>query len=169
MISPLRIALCGSSHTNDHPEPLIEKASKIAEALSCHGSVLAVANQTGLPLLVTKLAKRKGVATIVFSGARDEKEHKDQFQEDSHHADMVVYTGFGRPGSELIMVRSIVALLVDEPDLHTERQINYALENNIPVGFLTKHTDHEDFMKQENTYYSEDPEELLENLIETLR
>ncbi|PJF37548.1 MAG: hypothetical protein CUN55_21505, partial [Phototrophicales bacterium] len=50
--------------------------------------------------------------------------------------------GFGRPGSERIMMRSADLILFGESDLHTERQLSLAIEERLPIGIIAEHAWH---------------------------
>src|SRR5947209_17483194 len=83
-----------------------ELAEKLGAAIAKRGCVLITGATTGLPDLVSRAAMRKGGLVVGISPAANREEHANHYGLPEDGADVIIYTGFGLKGRNVINVRS---------------------------------------------------------------
>lgn len=169
MRRPYSIAICGNSH-QETPET-IRASRKLVEALASVPSTLLVTSQSGLPRLATMHAVKAGIPTTMISAARNRSEHVRMFDEAIDLPHSVIFSGFGRPGADRMIMRSVDAVLFTDEDLHTSRQLSFALEEGKPIGVVSDnpwHHNHSSKARQA-VFYSKNPLEIIEHFHSVLQ
>src|SRR4051812_443744 len=90
----------------------IEKAEELGKAIARSGSVLVSGATTGLPFYAARGAKKLDGVSIGFSPASNYQDHVKRYQLPTRYMDVIVYTGFGYAGRNLILTRSADAVIV---------------------------------------------------------
>ncbi len=99
-----KIAVLGSASDSEQSQTG-DKARRIGIAVASHGGVLLTGGCRGLPHAAAMGASDAGSLTLAISPAMDRTEHESvyHFPMDSH---VILYTGMGRRGRNIILVRS---------------------------------------------------------------
>ena len=82
------------------------KVKELAGALAKHEAVLLTGATTGLIYEVGKAARDAGVVHVGISPASSRHEHEERYQLPTDACDVIVYTGFGLKGRNVVLVRS---------------------------------------------------------------
>ncbi len=113
-----------------------DKAIELGREIALSGSVLVTGATTGFPLWSAMGAKEKGGVSIGLSPASNIKEHLQTYKLPADYMDLIVYTGFGYPGRDLLLVRSCEAVLIGCGRIGTIHEFTIAFEDNKPIGIL---------------------------------
>lgn len=132
-----KFCVSGAAETDHCPPDIKQTAEVLGKALAQHGIVTVNGATTGFPLFVAKGAKEAGGFVIGISPAETEKEHKERYQLPLDYLDMIVYTGFGYSGRNLLLTRSADAVIVGCGRMGTLNEFTIAFEDNKPIGVLT--------------------------------
>lgn len=170
-----KIALSGAAETGHCGIDAYDKGIALGQEIAKHGAILVNGATTGFPLWGAMGAKQVGGFTIGFSPANTEKEHIEVYNLPVEYMDVIVYTGFGYPGRDLIMTRSADAVLFGCGRIGTIHEFTIAFEDRKPIGILEAdwQTDEEFKMILEQGHrandrivFDSDPKALVERVIE---
>lgn len=155
----------------------IEKAEAVGEQIAKSGSILVTGATTGIPYYSAKGAKAKGGFSIGFSPAATYQDHTKRYQLPTRYMDLIVYTGFGYAGRNLILTRSADAVIVICGRIGTLNEFTVAFEDKKPLGILIGSGGIADEIKELtevahkhecDVFYESDPEKLVRGLIRDL-
>ena len=85
---------------------LTEKATALAQAIAARDLQLLTGATTGLVYLVGKAAKEAGVFHLGISPAANYWEHVEKYKLPLDACHLIVYTGFGLKGRNVVLVRT---------------------------------------------------------------
>ncbi len=101
---------------------VVEKAERLARAIAGRDVVLFTGATTGLVYVVGKTAREAGCFHVGISPGTNETEHVELYHLPTDSCDVIVYTGFGLKGRNVVLVRSCdVVLFVAGSDGIVER------------------------------------------------
>lgn len=175
--TPLKICISGAAHLEECGSVAGERARELGTALASSGAVLLTGATTGFPLAAAKAAKETGGTVIGFSPAGSEREHKEVYRLPTEYHDVIVYTGFGYAGAELLLVRSADAVCVGCGRIGAIHEFTVAFSEGKPVGVLEGPWKTDDMLKElivnsgratEHVVFEEHPEALVSALLETI-
>jgi uncharacterized protein (TIGR00725 family) len=134
------IGVMGSSAV-EHPgqpiEPrIVSIATSLGEAIATRQCALVTGATSGLPHIVTVAAKAAGGLTIGISPAVSEKEHRERYGLPIDGLDVVVYTGFGLKGRNVINIRSSDIVIIIGGSTGTLNEFTIALDEGRIIGVL---------------------------------
>jgi uncharacterized protein (TIGR00725 family) len=112
------------------------KAEELGRALAGRGCVVLTGATTGLPALVGGAAQRAGALHVGVSPAADEREHVERFGLPVKGTDVLVYTGFGLKGRNVVLVRSCDVVLVVRGSMGALNEFTIAHDEGRVVGCL---------------------------------
>jgi uncharacterized protein (TIGR00725 family) len=81
-------------------------------------------------------AKEAGGISIGLSPAQNERDHVENWRMPIDYMDLIIYTGFGFPGRDLLFTRSCDAVLIGCGRIGTFHEFTIAFEDAKPVGVL---------------------------------
>ncbi|MFA6324715.1 MAG: hypothetical protein WCX46_00590, partial [Candidatus Paceibacterota bacterium] len=81
-------------------------------------------------------AKEVGGTSIGFSPALNEREHVETYKLPLDYMDLIVYTGFGYPGRDLLLTRSSDAVICGCGRIGTIHEFTIAFEDDKPIGIF---------------------------------
>ncbi len=172
-----RICVSGAAETDFCGDEAFKKAIEIGSEIIKQGAILIDGATTGFPFWAAKGAKESGGIVIGFSPASTEKEHLKVYKLPSEYHDIIVYTGFGYSGRNLLLTRSSDAVIVGCGRLGTLNEFTIAFEDHKPIGVLEGEWDTDDMIKEMiakshrgkgKIVYSSDPKELVQKLLEVI-
>lgn len=100
-------------------------------------AVLVTGATTGAPYWAAIGAKEAGGFVIGVSPAVSEVEHVKKYRLPLDYHDMIIYTGFGYSGRNLLLTRSSDAVLITCGRMGTLNEFTIAFEDNKVIGILT--------------------------------
>ena len=130
----LKIGISGAAETGHCGVDAYDKALELGREVARHGAVLVTGATTGFPLWVAMGTKQEKGTVIGFSPANSEKEHIEAYNLPVEYHDLIIYTGFGFPGRDLIFTRSADAMLFGCGRIGTIHEFTIAFEDKKPIG-----------------------------------
>ncbi|QQR82332.1 hypothetical protein IPJ70_03575 [Candidatus Campbellbacteria bacterium] len=136
VIHDIKICVSGAAETSSCGPRAYEVAKELGREIARQGAVIVTGATTGFPLWAAMGAKDAGGQSIGISPAASEREHVEAFRLPLDYMDMIVYTGFGYSGRDLILTRSSDAVLFGCGRIGTIHEFTIAFEDNKPIGIL---------------------------------
>ena len=176
------VGIMGASENDALPESekarLKQLAERLGAALAQRDCFLITGATTGLPDLVAKAFRKHGGFALGVSPATDRKEHAERYKLPDDGADVIVYTGFGYKGRNVINVRSSDIVIIFGGAIGTLNEFTIAYDEGKIIGVVEGSegvADHIkeiiDFCKKPTrgvVLYDEDPEKLVQRCLEAL-
>ncbi|MCC7500578.1 hypothetical protein IT396_02140 [Candidatus Nomurabacteria bacterium] len=171
----VKFAISGAAETGHCGIDAYDKGLELGRQIALKNAVLVNGATTGFPLWAAMGAKEKRGITIGFSPANSEKEHIDSYNLPVEYLDVIVYTGFGFPGRDLIMTRSADAVLFGCGRIGTIHEFTIAFEDKKPIGILEADWETDEVIKNllekghrpnDRIVFDTDPARLVERVAE---
>lgn len=134
-----KIGLMGSSRpqmSGSEMERLTRLAERLAQVIAERGCVLVTGATTGFPDIVSRAARRQGCLTVGISPASSREEHAFRYFLPYDGVDVIVYTGFGLKGRNVINVRSSDVVIIFGGGIGTLNEFTIAYDEGKVVGVL---------------------------------
>ncbi|HSE87868.1 MAG TPA: hypothetical protein VLJ79_16705 [Candidatus Binatia bacterium] len=157
---------------------LKEIAERLGTALARHGCILVTGATTGLPDLVARAFRRDGGFALGISPAQDRSEHLKRYGLPDDGADVIVYTGFGYKGRNVINVRSADLVIIFGGATGTLNEFTIAYDEGKIIGVIEGSGGVADHIKEIIQFckkptpglvvFDKDPEKLVERCLEVL-
>jgi uncharacterized protein (TIGR00725 family) len=114
------------------------KAERLGHAIAARGLIVLTGATTGLPHIVGHAARREGSIHVGVSPASDEREHMKTYKLPTDACDIIIYTGFGLKGRNVVLVRSCDIVLVISGSMGALNEFTIAHDEGRVIGCLTK-------------------------------
>ena len=172
-----KICVSGAAETTFCGDNALAKAEELGKEIVRQGAVLVDGATTGFPYWAAKGAKMAGGVVMGLSPASSEREHLNKYQLPVDYHDLIIYTGFGYSGRNLLLTRSADAVLVGCGRLGTLNEFTIAFEDNKPIGVLEGDWDTDDLIKEiiqkahrgpGKIIYSQSPHELVREVLKLI-
>ncbi|MDO8560958.1 MAG: hypothetical protein Q7R91_01975 [bacterium] len=134
----IKICVSGAAETGHCAPDALEKTKELGRQIIKQGSVLVTGATTGAPLWAAVGAKEVGGFVIGLSPAYSEADHVKKYRLPIDYHDIIIYTGFGYAGRNLMLTRSSDAVIITCGRMGTLNEFTIAFEDNKPIGVLTK-------------------------------
>jgi hypothetical protein len=136
----LKVGVMGSA--GDVPQggegaALRAKAEALGRAAAARGCVVLTGGTTGLPHAAGRAAHAAGGLHVGVSPAADAREHAGRYGLPLEATDVLVYTGFGLKGRNVVLVRSCDVVLIFRGGTGTLNELTIAHDEGRVVGCLT--------------------------------
>ena len=132
-----KIAVSGAAITSHCSRDALEKAEALGQAIAQTGSVLVTGATTGVPYWAAKGAKQAGGIVIGISPAATRVQHVKTYKLPTDYHDLIIYTGFGYSGRNLLFTRSADAVVTLCGRIGTLNEFTDAFEDHKVQGILT--------------------------------
>jgi uncharacterized protein (TIGR00725 family) len=176
---PIKICVSGARETSHCGLDALDMAEKIGGEIANHHCVLTGSAVAGFPMWAARGAKKAGGMTVGFSPASNLKEHAEVYRLPTDNLDMLVYTGFGYAGSDLLLMRSSDAIVFGCGRIGTIHEFTVAFQERKPIGILEGAWDTAELLKDimardierphDNIVFDKDPNRLIEQLIKLVK
>jgi uncharacterized protein (TIGR00725 family) len=172
-----KICVSGAAETDHCADCALDMSKELGRQIVKQGGVLVTGATTGIPYWAAIGAKEEGGTVIGFSPAASEKSHLKTYRLPVDYHDVVVYTGFGYSGRNLILTRAADAIVISCGRLGTLNEFTIAFEDQKPIGVLTGTGGTADELEdivakshrgQGKIIYNSDPQKLVEELIKLI-
>ena len=176
-----KIGVMGSSRSQIEEfelERLTELAVRLGQAIAERGCVLITGGTTGFPDTVSRSARRSGCLTVGISPASSREEHSIRYRLPEDAVDVMVYTGFGLKGRNVINVRSSDVVIIFGGGIGTLNEFTIAYDEGKVVGVLEGTGGIADKIKELVSFSSKpddgglvfdaNPQELIDNCLKRL-
>jgi len=173
-----KICVSGAADTGHCAPDTLEKARILGAEIVKSGAVLVNGATTGFPMWAAIGAKEAGGFIIGLSPASSEKEHIEVYKLPVDYMDIIIYTGFGYSGRNLLLTRAADAVIVGCGRWGTINEFTIALEDGKPIGVLDGSGGSTDVIKDiiakshrgsGNIVYDSDPNKLVEKILELIK
>lgn len=169
-----KIAVSGAAETGHCGDNALEKALALGKEIVKQNAILVTGATTGFPLWVSKGAKEAGGAVIGISPAETEREHVELYNLPLDYMDLIIYTGSGYSGRDILMTRSSDAVICGCGRVGTIHEFTVAFEDKKPLGVyqgewptdeVIKHMLREAHRENEFVVFEADPHILIKTLL----
>ncbi|HYF10554.1 MAG TPA: hypothetical protein VD967_03045 [Candidatus Paceibacterota bacterium] len=172
--SRYKMCVSGAAETGHCGLDAFDKAKELGREIALHGGITVTGATTGFPTWSAMGAKEVGGISIGFSPASTEQEHLNAYRLPLEYLDLVVYTGFGFSGRNLILTRSTDAVFIGCGRIGTINEFTIAYEDQKPIGILRGSWETDEvieeimakgFRPNERVVFDDDPKRLVEKVI----
>jgi len=173
-----KICISGAAETGHCAPDALEKTKELGRQVILHNAVLVTGATTGAPYWAAIGAKEANGFVIGLSPASSETEHAKRYKLPLDYHDMIVYTGFGYSGRNLLLTRTADAVLMTCGRMGTLNEFTIAFEDEKPVGILTGTggiaDEIQDILQKAHkgmgkVVFDPDPKKLVERVIELIK
>lgn len=170
----IKIGVSGAAETGHCGLNALDKAKDLGKEVVRQGGILVTGATTGFPLWSAMGAKEEKGISIGLSPASSEREHIDKYRLPLDYMDLIIYTGFGFPGRDLLFTRSCDAIIIGCGRIGTIHEFTIAYEDGKPIGILegpwTMAEQIKDMIDKSNRpgdkiIYDDDPKRLVDRVI----
>ena len=175
-----RIKLCvsGAAETDHCGEGALDQAVALGREIVEQGAVIVTGATTGFPLWAAKGAKEAGGTSLGLSPASTEYEHVNFYKLPLDYLDLIIYTGFGYSGRNLLLTRASDAVLIGCGRVGTINEFTIAFEDGKPIGVLEgcgptalviREIMDKGHRHSDNVIFDADPKKLVARVIELVK
>ena len=176
-----KICVSGAADTGNCGEGAFEIAYNLGKEIARQNCILVEGATTGFPYFAAKGAKEAGGIVVGFSPAASEREHVESYGLPLDYRDLIVYTGFGYPGRDLILTRAADAVINGCGRMGTINEFTIAFEDKKPIGVLEGSWETDELIKmilekshrademKGKVIFESDPKILVEKLVELIK
>ncbi len=132
----IKIGVMGSAGGNMSAE-IVERCTELGRAIADANCVLVTGGCPGLPHCAIIGSKENGGLTIGVSPALSVEQHVNQYGSPIDHIDVMIYTGAGLMGREVVGVRSCDIIIIVGGRSGTLGEFSIAYDEGRPIGVLT--------------------------------
>ncbi|MFA6300823.1 MAG: hypothetical protein WC609_00560 [Candidatus Paceibacterota bacterium] len=174
----IKICVSGAAETGHCGLGALDLAKELGREIARQGAVLVNGATTGFPFWAAMGAKEVGGICIGISPAASEYEHVEVYKLPLDYMDLIIYTGFGYPGRDLLMTRSADAVICGCGRIGTIHEFTVAFEDKKPIGVFEGPWDMDKELKEiiEKSHrfnpkivMETDPKKLVEGIIALVR
>lgn len=170
----IKLGVSGAAETGHCGLDALDLAKDLGREIARQGAILVTGATTGFPLWSAIGAKEEQGISVGLSPAIDVREHVDTYRLPIDYMDLIIYTGFGFPGRDLLFTRTCEALFIGCGRIGTIHEFTIAFEEGKPIGVLegswTMDEQIKDMIEKSNrpgdrVIFDNDPKRLVERII----
>jgi len=176
--SRLKICVSGAAETGHCGNNAMESAKSLGREIVTQGAALVTGATTGFPLWAAMGAKEAGGTSIGLSPAATEREHREDFGLPVDYLDLIIYTGFGYSGRNLLLTRASDGVIIGCGRVGTINEFTIAFEDHKPIGVLEdcgptaqviRDIMEKGHRSSDQVIFDKDPKKLVSRLIELIQ
>ena len=173
-----KFAVSGAAETGHCSKSALEAAKEMGREIVRHNGVILTGATTGVPYFAARGAKEEGGISIGLSPATTERAHVKTYHLPVDYFDLIIYTGFGYSGRNLLLTRSADAVILICGRMGTFNEFTIAFEDNKPIGVLEGTGGTADMIRNivakshrgpGKIVYDSNPKHLLEKLLKLVK
>jgi hypothetical protein len=170
----ITISVSGAAEVAHCGPSVIPIAKELGREIARQGAQIITGATSGFPLYAAEGAKEVGGVSFGLSPAASKKEHIEVYRLPLKAMDAVIYTGFGFPGRDLMLIRSSDAVVIGCGRIGTIHEFTVAWEANMPLGVLEGEWATDEVIRNiiknsnrtnPNVIFEKDPKIMVEKLI----
>ncbi len=156
-------------------EDYLRRAEELGAVAAAAGCVLITGGCPGLPLAAAKGAKTHGGYVVGISPGLSLEEHAFKYESPTIHHDVLIFTGSGLMGREVVNIRSSHIVVIIGGSTGTLGELAIAYDEGKLIGILTGTGGISDLVEQilatchkqtgARVIYHDDPNELIAQLL----
>lgn len=131
-----KFCVSGAAVTDHCTADAMDKTKTLGKEIIAQGGVVVTGATIGVPLWAAMGAKEANGFSIGLSPASSEVEHVKKYHLPTEYFDIIIYTGFGYSGRNLLLTRSADAVIISCGRMGTLNEFTIAFEDNKPIGVL---------------------------------
>ncbi|MEK7174644.1 MAG: hypothetical protein AAB759_03225 [Patescibacteria group bacterium] len=131
-----KICISGASETGLCAPDALERTEELGRLIAKKNMVTVTGATTGAPYWAAKGAKEAGGIVLGISPASSKADHVNNYRLPVDYHDLIIYTGFGYSGRNLILSRSSDAVVMTCGRIGTLNEFTVAFEDGKPQGVL---------------------------------
>jgi len=171
----IKIGVSGAAETGMCGVHAFDQAKDLGREIIRQGGILVTGATTGFPFWSSIGAKEENGVSIGISPAANENEHVETYRLPLDYMDLIIYTGFGFSGRDLLFTRSCDAVILGCGRIGTINEFTIAFEDNKPIGILEGEWDTSDTIKtiiershrpNNQIVFDKDPKVLVKKILE---
>ena len=132
----IKICVSGAAETGHCGIGSLDQAKELGREIARQGAILITGATTGFPLWVAMGLKEVGGISIGVSPAASEREHVEVYKLPLDYLDLIMYTGFGYAGRDILMTRCADAIICGCGRIGTIHEFTIAFEDDKPIGIF---------------------------------
>ncbi len=173
-----KICISGAAETGHCTPNALDLTKELGREVIRQGSVLVTGATTGAPYWAAIGAKEENGFVIGISPAASETEHVKKYKLPLDYHDVVIYTGFGYSGRNLLLTRSSDAVIITCGRMGTLNEFTIAFEDQKPIGVLNGSggmaEEIKDLLQKAHrgmgkVVFDSDPKKLVEKVVELVK
>ncbi len=173
-----KICVSGAAETAHCKADAFDKAKELGKEIVKQNGILVQGATTGFPLWAARGAKEENGFVIGISPASSEKEHIKEYNLPVEYTDMIIYTGFGYSGRNLLLTRASDAVIVGCGRMGTFNEFSIAFEDDKPIGILEGDWETDELIRliveksrrgPGKIVYDPDPKVLVEKVVDLIK
>ena len=175
---PLKIGVMGGAGS-DIPQQHIDAATRLGQVIAESNCITITGACPGLPLAAARGAKERGGTVIGISPALSLDEHAYKYASPTLGHDVLVFTGSGLMGREVVNIRSSDIVVIVGGSSGTLGELAIAYDEGKLIGVLTGTGGISDMVRDilatcnketgSRVLYDDKPDRLVERLLEIYR
>jgi len=172
----IKVGVMGSAA--EAGDTLLNKAESLSTAIAKRDVILLTGATTGVVYAVGKQAHSAGTFHIGISPAANQAEHTENYRLPTDACDVLVYTGFGLKGRNVVLVRSCDIVLFIAGAMGSLNEFTIAHDEAKVIGCLTNTggvADEVEYLLEKfskptgaQVFLHSDPEQLLSACLESI-
>lgn len=134
-----KVGVMGSANDSLSPSEklrLAELAERLGATIAVHGCVCVTGATTGLPEMVARAARNHNGLTIGISPAISLEEHVNRYRLPADCAEIMMFTGFGLKGRNVINIRSSDIVIIFGGAMGALNEFTIAYDEGKIIGVL---------------------------------
>lgn len=132
-----KICVSGAAETGHCARDVMEKTQELGRQIIAQKAVLVTGATTGVPFWAAIAAKEAGGFVIGVSPAASEIEHVKKYKLPIDYHDVIIYTGFGYSGRNLLLTKAADAVIISCGRMGTLNEFTISFEDQKIIGILT--------------------------------
>ena len=131
------ISISGAAEVSHCGPEILNMAKEIGREIAKQKAVLSTGATSGFPDAVAQgYQEAQGIFSLGLSPAADPNEHANLYLLPLDACDVTIFTGFGFPMRDILLVKSSDAMILGCGRIGTIHEFTVAWESNIPIGIL---------------------------------
>ncbi|OGD67821.1 hypothetical protein A3F08_01505 [Candidatus Berkelbacteria bacterium RIFCSPHIGHO2_12_FULL_36_9] len=172
-----KFCVSGAASTDHCHADTMNKTKILGSEIVKHNGVVITGATIGVPLWAAMGAKEEKGVSIGLSPASSELEHVKKYKLPTEEFDIIIYTGFGYSGRNLLLTRSADAVIIICGRMGTLNEFTIAFEDGKPIGILSETGGMADELPSiiekahrgsKNIVFDSNPKSLIEKLIKMI-
>lgn len=131
-----KISVIGSARENEIDTGVRKKAYEVGKIIAKNNCILLTGAGWGISEHAAMGAKDNKGLTIGISPANNLEDHKNVFKAPYSIFDVLLFTGFGYKGRNVVLIRSCDAVVVINGGIGTLNELTIALDEGKQIGIL---------------------------------
>ncbi len=131
-----KIGVSGAADVSFLGPQALEMAKELGRELARQNVVMVSGATTGFPYWAAVGCKEERGVSIGFSPAESAKEHLNVYKLPLDYMDLIIYTGFGYDGRDLLFTRSTDGIIIGPGRIGTIHEFTICYEDGKPIGIL---------------------------------